>query len=156
MLSANDEPTRDAPQTSAEQEVVKSCLEIVNEHRNGTIDRSRAVLRLTGILQGPECETALVRYLDQIHETEHVRATGKQRGKQVEFGRSQSTLNASTDHGVNAGDKIRPGVGEHSSNDAGLWKRPNVDFAEDDANPEETKQQVFIWMEAYLHHTNPC
>ncbi|KAF8573199.1 hypothetical protein K439DRAFT_1625235 [Ramaria rubella] len=162
MLGGDDEDIRDAPHTLAEQEVAKSCLAIVDEHRNGLIDRSKAILKLTGILQGEEYETVLVQYLDQKHETKCTRASAEQHGNQVESRRSQSTLDTGTDQGINAGDDIRKESGECRNIGAGSWKRLDADFADDDVNGLPKRQcddSLFGWKHTYVRPTpveEPC
>ncbi|KAF8587655.1 hypothetical protein K439DRAFT_1614202 [Ramaria rubella] len=153
MLGANDEFASDAPQTLREQEITKSCVEIVDEHRNRTIDGSRAVLRLTGILPRREQETVLVRYLDQIHKTERARASAEQCGKQVNSGRSQSTLDTRIDHSINVGDEVRRETGESGNNDAGLHKRPNINFTDDNASTilkRQCNKCLYGWKHDYV------
>ncbi|KAF8573794.1 hypothetical protein K439DRAFT_922854 [Ramaria rubella] len=147
-----DENVQTTSEASATQELVKSCLDVIDKHRSGTISGTQAVLRLTGLLPGPRQDTAFARYVEQIHETERIRAAAEERVKQIQSG-SAATLDTRPGPSANAGEEAGDEGSVGSVGDGGSRKRRRRDSNDADGGGHPKKQSdetLYGWNHTFV------
>ena len=129
----------------AQSPVVRSCLDIIEEHQCGTISHAQAIIKLVALLPEEMLEGALIDHLEQLTNVKCTRAiTGQQ-------GRSFNAPNDQPHNANNQDSQITPGDPSASGNkvvDGQPWKQTADKQPDDDDIPRHqrsTDEPLYPW-----------